>query len=148
MENNRLYRSKKDVIIGGVCGGLGEYFSADPVIFRIVFVVLSLFGGSGLLVYILFWIFIPENPEPFNKKSFTMDQNAQNQEPFNQKADNKIPQDSNRGGLIGGVILITLGLMFLADRFIPRIDFGDLWPLILIVAGVLVIQQSYKKNKE
>ena len=47
----RLERSRADRVIGGVCGGLGDYFDVDPVIFRIAFVVLAFVGGAGLLLY-------------------------------------------------------------------------------------------------
>jgi len=60
MEPKRLFRSKKDRIIGGVCGGLGNYFSLDPVLVRVIWAVLFFAGGVGLLAYILAWIIIPE----------------------------------------------------------------------------------------
>lgn len=53
-----LYRSKKDRVIAGVCGGLAEYFDIDPIIMRLLFLVL-LFAGVGLLIYIIAWIFVP-----------------------------------------------------------------------------------------
>jgi len=56
----RLYRSKKERIIAGVCGGLGEYFGIDPTIVRIIWVLLGLMGGSGIIAYIIAWIIIPE----------------------------------------------------------------------------------------
>jgi phage shock protein C len=56
----RLYRSESDRIIGGVCGGLGEYFNIDPVIFRVIFVILLLPGGlPGFIPYIVLWIIVP-----------------------------------------------------------------------------------------
>lgn len=55
----KLYRSKKYRKIAGVCGGLGEYFDIDPIIFRMLFVALFLSGGSGILIYGLMWIFVP-----------------------------------------------------------------------------------------
>jgi len=58
----RLYRSPDDRVIAGVCGGLGEYFTTDPVILRLILVVLVLFGGSGLVLYLLAWILIPRRP--------------------------------------------------------------------------------------
>jgi len=58
----RLYRSPDDRVVAGVCGGLGEYFSIDPVLVRIVWIVLSLAGGAGLLLYILAWILVPRRP--------------------------------------------------------------------------------------
>ncbi len=55
----KLYRSKKYRQIAGVCGGLGEYFNIDPIIFRMIFIALFFSGGSGIIIYILMWIFVP-----------------------------------------------------------------------------------------
>lgn len=60
----RLYRSRKDRVIGGVCGGLGEYFGIDSLAVRLVFLILLFFGG-GLILYIIFWIIIPQKPVTF-----------------------------------------------------------------------------------
>lgn len=61
-ETKKLYRSQSDRWLGGVCGGLGAYAGIDPTIIRILFVLLVIFGGSGGLLYILLWIFIPQEP--------------------------------------------------------------------------------------
>ena len=53
-----LYRSRVNRLLGGVCGGLGEYFNVTPWLFRIIFLVIN----PSLLIYILIWIFVPENP--------------------------------------------------------------------------------------
>ena len=59
----RLYRSRDDRMIAGVCGGLAEYFDVDPVIVRIIFFILLLPGGlPGLLPYLILWIVVPEKP--------------------------------------------------------------------------------------
>jgi len=63
MKSKRLYRSKTDSKIGGVCGGLAEYFGIDPTIVRVIFVVLLLPGGlPGLVPYLLLWVVVPEAP--------------------------------------------------------------------------------------
>ena len=59
MQNNRLYRSSENKMIAGVCGGLAEFFGSDPSLVRLVFVLLALLGGHGLLVYIILWIIVP-----------------------------------------------------------------------------------------
>lgn len=59
----RLLRSRSDRMLGGVSGGLGDYFSVDPVIFRIGFAVTLFFGGLGLFAYIALWIFVPAQTE-------------------------------------------------------------------------------------
>ncbi len=58
--NKKLYRSSKNKILGGVCAGLGEYFDVDPTVIRLLWVVIFLMGGSGILIYIIFWIVLPE----------------------------------------------------------------------------------------
>ena len=58
----RLYRSGKDKIIAGVCGGIAEYLNIDPVLIRLIWIALILAGGSGILLYIIAWIVIPRNP--------------------------------------------------------------------------------------
>jgi phage shock protein C len=58
----RLYRSRSDRIIGGVCGGLGEYLSIDPTLIRILYVLFALTGGSGIFIYLILLLIIPEEP--------------------------------------------------------------------------------------
>ncbi len=146
MDQSRLYRSQRDNVIGGVCGGLGDYLNTDPLVFRILFVVAFLAGGSGLLIYIIFWIVIPEEEIPIinTKNSSNMENEPKTDN--NTMEEQKKPQ-KNDGNLWGGLILITLGAIFLIDRFVPRIDFGDLWPLILIVVGVILISKNYQPKK-
>jgi len=57
----RLYRSKKDRILGGVCAGLGEHLDVDPTVIRLIWAVVTVLSfGTGIIVYILAWIIIPE----------------------------------------------------------------------------------------
>ncbi|NOR46559.1 MAG: PspC domain-containing protein, partial [Methanosarcinaceae archaeon] len=57
----RLYRSRDNSMIAGVCGGLGEYFDMDPPFIRLLWIVFTLAGGSGILAYIIAWIVIPQH---------------------------------------------------------------------------------------
>lgn len=58
----KLKRSRKNRIIAGVCGGLGEYFEKDPVLIRLLFILLFLFGGLSIFVYFIMWLIIPLEP--------------------------------------------------------------------------------------
>jgi phage shock protein C len=58
----RLYRSRDEQMLAGVCGGVAEYFDVDPTLIRLLFVLLALAGGPGLLAYLILWIVIPERP--------------------------------------------------------------------------------------
>jgi phage shock protein PspC (stress-responsive transcriptional regulator) len=62
MENKKLYRSNTERMIAGVAGGLGEYFNIDPTLIRILFVVLAIFGGPGLILYIIMALIVPLEP--------------------------------------------------------------------------------------
>jgi len=55
----KLYRSRNDSRIAGVCGGLGEYLDIDPTLVRLIFVLLALTGGHGVLLYIILWLIVP-----------------------------------------------------------------------------------------
>lgn len=62
MEQKRLYRSRSQRMISGVCGGIAEYFNVDPTVIRLIAVLLALGAGTGLLAYIICAIVIPEAP--------------------------------------------------------------------------------------
>lgn len=59
-KTKKLYRSKKNRRIAGVCGGIGEYFNIDPTLIRLFWILFIFVGGSGILAYIIAWIIIPE----------------------------------------------------------------------------------------
>lgn len=63
MAPKKLYRIPSEGMIGGVCAGLGEYLDADPTIIRLIFVLLALGGGSGVLLYIIGWLIVPIKPQ-------------------------------------------------------------------------------------
>jgi len=58
----KLYRSKTNRQVAGVCGGLAEYFNLDVTLIRVLFVLLAVLGGSGLVIYIAMWIIVPKEP--------------------------------------------------------------------------------------
>lgn len=60
MAYKKLTRSQTNTKIAGICGGLGEYFDIDPVIFRLIFLFLLLCAGGGLILYLIFWIVVPQ----------------------------------------------------------------------------------------
>jgi len=143
----KLYRSVTDKMLGGVCGGLAEYFSIDPVLVRLIFVLAVIFGGSGILAYIILWIIIPQKPfiiTPFNTNPPSSDSQPSGEEKksenpeFNMSAMNINKSQSNRS-IYAGAFLILLGGIFLLDNFVPHFHFGDFWPLILIGLGFAII---------
>lgn len=66
LKGKRLYRSKYDRKISGVCGGIAEYFGIDPTIVRLVWALFALFAGAGIWAYIISALIIPEEPYDYN----------------------------------------------------------------------------------
>lgn len=117
----RLLRSRDDRVIGGVAAGLGTYLGIDPVIVRLVFVVLALAGGGGILAYVIAWIVIPEAP---------MDGT-----PAPGSTDASTPK-------LAGLVLVALGGLLLADQLLPAFSWRYLGPVLLIVFGGLLLARK------
>ncbi len=147
--NKKLYRSRKDKMIGGVAGGLGEYFDIDPTLARIIFVVSLFLGGTGILAYVILWIVVPEEPWTFN-----MGPGEENKENSSSETSQtysstdylkSLDERRHKRSTIAGIILVILGVIFLADNFVPRIHFSDYFPLILVAVGIGLLINS-KRN--
>jgi phage shock protein C len=59
-EPRKLYRSRDQRMLAGVCGGLAEYFNVDATLMRVLFLVLAVFGGTGLVIYVVMWLIVPD----------------------------------------------------------------------------------------
>ena len=117
----RLERRVDDAVIGGVCAGLGAHLHVDPVLVRIVFVLLAIAGGAGVLLYALCWVIIPEAPG--GTIAGTRDDSTTGSRP------------------VLGLILIAVGGLLLLERLLP-FDVSDLlrfWPLLLVATGAWIL---------
>lgn len=150
MENSsRLYRSQKDKIIGGVSGGLADYFNIDVALVRIAFVLLLLFGGGGFLAYVILWIVIPMRPINFTKAGNTEEgDDIKDESTKNSENSKSIQNKKNNTSLIAGLVLILVGLLILVDRIMPFYNIIDFWPLILIIIGALMIKPELFKSMD
>ncbi len=134
----RLYRSRTERVLGGVCGGIAEYFGVDPTLVRLLALVLILAGGVGIIAYIIAWIVIPEEPEK-------------------EKAEEKAVITGERKEAekkdieLVAWILIFVGLIWFClhllswwwpSRFIARLIF----PVALIVVGILLLWERRKEK--
>jgi phage shock protein C len=59
-EPRKLYRSRNQRMLAGVCGGLAEYFNVDATLIRVLFLILAVFGGTGLVIYVVMWLIVPD----------------------------------------------------------------------------------------
>src|SRR5437870_3009515 len=143
MENNttisgrRLYKSRNNRIIDGVCGGVAEYFGVDPTVVRILWVLVSLLGGSGLILYIVAMIVMPVNP----------DHRAQ--------ASSAAPAAGvSERKRYWGIVLILIGVFVLMANMDLFADFNwwsfsrtVVFPVSLILVGVLFIYVHSRRNQ-
>jgi len=120
----KLYKSRKDKVIDGVCAGVAEYFSLDVTLVRIIWVLLVFFNGFGLLAYVAAMIVMQANPEHVNLAE-----------------DEKVQHNSS---LFWGVLLVILGGVFLLNnfdipyRFYPDFDFYRIFPYHSIGWGTVL----------
>ncbi len=134
----RLYRSATNRMIWGVCGGLAEYFDIDPVLVRVIFVILALgSGGVGILLYIVLAIVTPSRGvlTPISPEGIQQEELEGS------------PQESVPGAMVAGVILVALGLLFLLSNLglFWWFRWGNLWPIILIAIGVAIFLGRWRK---
>ncbi|MCR4399306.1 MAG: PspC domain-containing protein [Syntrophomonadaceae bacterium] len=135
----RLYRSRKERMIAGVCGGLAEYFDVDVVLVRLVWAVAFLAGGVGLLAYLLAWIVIPEEPEYAVAAGTPAEPPTVPARPPDGEQRLRERRQRNLG-----LLLIGLGLVFLVSEFVPSALSRHLWPLVLIALGLYLLVREGK----
>ena len=131
----RLERIADQAQIGGVCAGLADYFGIDRALVRILFVIgIFLPHFPAIIIYIILWIALPER-----KFDGSVVQSSFYANPvFSMNPYNPNKPASPDRSVVGGAVLIILGIFFLLDRYF-HIDFGDLWPFILIAIGLWLI---------
>ncbi len=142
MDNKKLQRSSTDKIIGGVAGGLGNYFDTDPVIFRLLFVVFTLVGGGGFLIYFLLWIFLKSD------YNILANRNTEDAEIIDPEEEERQAERKKQGSLIGGSILIAIGLSFLLDEWFNWFNWDIMVPVTLVVIGFAIIFINYKPKNQ
>lgn len=139
IKEKTLYRSKTNRLIGGVCGGLGEYFLIDPTVIRIIFILISIFGGGGILLYLILWLIIPSD----KGKKVSVQENAEEikEEAKDILEKGKYYAKKDEGRYVFGLMLALIGFLFLLENFgVLRIEqFFKLWPLILIIIAFGII---------
>lgn len=163
-ESKQLYRSREDSVIGGVCGGLAEYFDLDPSIVRLLAVIIAIIGNAAAIIaYIVMWAVVPEKPldESMGGTDNPSDSTSSrvysaNREPassgsvgFATPSAPPAPSPTSpamssevaggvRSGLIWfGAFLVVAGTVVLADRLYPESNLWGIWPATLI--GLLFI---------
>jgi phage shock protein C len=126
--SRRLYRSREDYWIAGVCGGLGKYFEVDSNLVRLAFVLLAAWNGLGVLLYLVTVLIVPEEPLP---EVATETGPAPPEER---------PDETRRIRMLGWLLVIG-GVYLLLRRFhlfVPVIQ-DEAFPVILILGGLVLL---------
>jgi phage shock protein C len=144
-----LYRSRDDRMIAGVAAGVADSIDADPSIIRVVWALLIfLTGGLALVAYIVMAIVVPEGPAGLADRSgagvagpsgsaAAMGATPPSATPGARSRRDRA--DRPRGGLLIGLILVVIGVVFLIREFLPFLDLSLWWPVAAIGLGVLLI---------
>lgn len=149
----RLYRSEDDKVISGLCGGVGEFFDLDPTIIRIVFVILTIWGGVGVILYIIGVLVVPVRPsnlaegEKKTKNTDFTDKINEIAQDLKEKVNNK-NRKMLRGEVIIGSAIILFGLLLFIENFLPHYGLDLFWPIMLILFGFYVLSGTFKKGNK
>jgi phage shock protein C len=135
-ELKRLYKSRTERMIDGVCGGVAKYFNVDPTLVRVAWVLMTLLGGAGILLYIVSMIIIPKEPYFIPQPQAADAQSSGSTSSF-------AKEPSKRNSLFWGILLIAVGMiLFLHNmgfafwRHWWWFDGGFFLSLLLILVGV------------
>lgn len=151
----KLYRSRSDRLIAGVCGGLGEYLRIDPVWLRLVFLLLLFAWGIGFWAYLILWIIVPEEGRETAEPADTVQANLQEMADRTRELGLSIQRGlqgdgSNAdarpasGSFIVGVVLVLLGAFLLLNQFnlFSWLRWDVIFALLLVlIGGALLISQ-------
>ena len=154
--SRRLYRSKTDRMIWGVCGGLAKYFDVDPVIIRLIFIISLFLSGAGIIAYIILAIVVPSESSQATEPGTVVKENVQEikdtaesigkefQAGFSKET--KENEDSyksrNRSLFVLGILIIIIGVIFLIGNltnFWVWVRWIYVWPVLLIAVGILIL---------
>ncbi len=127
MEIRRLYRSREDRWIAGVCGGLARYFGVDPTPIRLGFILLSLWSGVGVLVYLIMVLVVPEEPSTQMVTDPVLPQEHGQEDP-----------EARRMRMLG-VILLLGGLYLLIRNVALLTQTGERIIALVLIAGGFII---------
>ncbi len=146
---DRLYRSTAERMLAGVAGGLAQRFDTDPSIVRVIWAVsVFLTGGVTLLIYIVMAVVVPEAPEGYAWRADGSGGDGPDGggSTFGSPARSR-DRGGNGAGLIFGLVLIGVGVIFLIRELLPAIDLSLSWPILALVLGIALVVLSIRPRR-
>ena len=135
-----IYRSRGQKVLGGVCGGIGEYFNIDPVLVRLIWIGLTILGGLGFIMYLVCWLIVPLEPKTGNTKLSSEDLKVY--------AETHGREGNKRLGylmIVIGLAVFLFGIMTKFSRFFLRLPPYTIFALFLIIVGIVLVGRSASK---
>jgi phage shock protein C len=149
--HGKLTRSRSGQMLGGVCGGLANYLGVDATLVRLVFVLLALGNGAGVLVYLVLWMVLPREDRPAGtgaEETITANANeiADRARTLGDEVRGMADTPNPKAAMFFGAALIGLGVIFLLENlhWLWWFRMDVLWPALLILAGLLLIWSRLK----
>ncbi len=145
----QLTRSRSDYMLGGVCAGLGRYFGIDPTIVRLIFVLLAISGGSGVLLYLVLWIVIPREDLAASQGPLSGDEFGRRARQMGEEMRQVASQPNTRTAQFLGIALVVVGLIYLVQNlhlsWLNWFNVNIAWPAVLIIVGGLLLVRAFRK---
>jgi len=177
--NRRLYRSTTERVLGGVAGGVADYFDLDPALVRVAWAILILAsGGLFGLLYLVMWFVVPEAPPGFSYGQPWPSTPSMGDAPMPPAGETPAGADaagtaaapgtpppsiahewagrraerrrhrSGGGGIVLGSLLILIGAWFLVREYVPWLNRVELWPIALVLLGVVLLVSAMGRRTE
>jgi phage shock protein C len=154
--SNRLYRSRTDRFLGGVCGGLGKYLAIDPTIVRLIFLILLFTHGIGVGIYLILWFLLPVEGGAETTSGDIGDRIGEGMKNVGEDILEVTQTPHPKAGLWIGAGLIVLGAILFAERVADMLGLGwlsswiswsTLWPILIIILGAALILRGTRKGE-
>lgn len=160
-KEKRLYRSQRDRVIAGVCGGLGNYFGIDPVLMRIIFVALGICTGffPFLIIYIAMAVMVPLEGKPYQEPHQTIREGVDElrgtvtelgkdvRDTFSKTSGTEDERETarRRRGYYLGLIVVIIGVVILIANFIGFSWWKFFWPALIIAIGLIILVSASRR---
>ena len=142
-------------MLGGICGGLGDFFGIDSNLARIVFVVLALINGIGVFFYLILWLIVPPSGEAEETVKGAIQVGAEEIAAKARTMGREVREVATRApsgaAAFIGIVLILVGILFLLSNlgvfWIGWLGFRILWPILLIIVGAVFLWRRFSGGR-
>ncbi len=147
--DKKLLRKTGDKMIAGVASGIADYFDIDANMVRLLFILLTIFGGSGILLYIILWILIPSDiSKNMGGGRDVMRENVREMKETVSEVAKEFksrPKEKKERSQLGfGIVIVVVGILFLLNNLgiFEMVEVQKFWPLLLVFLGIYIVSKN------